>query len=212
MSNMIGYGKEYFDWQKEIGFIGGKLNKFKFETDVKENDVLMDFGCGGGYLLENFSNSKKIGFEVNKEAWGEIKKKGIEVFDNFDNILDNSIDCIISNHAMEHVPLPLNTFKNLYSKLKTGGKIIIVVPLEQPSESGFYYKEGDINQHLHTWCPMSFGNLAKLSGFKVISCNIFQHQWPPDFKTTWMKSDFHKRCMDYAKKNNNLQIRLLATK
>ena len=43
MSNMVGYGKEYFDWQKEIGFIGGKLNKFKFETDVKENDVLMDF-------------------------------------------------------------------------------------------------------------------------------------------------------------------------
>ena len=197
---MIGYGKEYFDWQKNIGIIGGKLNKFKFETEVKESDVLMDFGCGGGYLLENFNNKIKIGFEINKTAWDEILKKGIEVYDNFDDILDDSIDTIISNHAMEHVPLPLNTFKDLYSKLKPGGKIVIVIPLEQPTERQFYYKEGDINQHLHTWCPMTFGNLATLAGFKVLSCDVFQHQWTPDFKTTWMNPDFHERCREYAKK------------
>lgn len=209
---MIGYGKEYFDWQKNIGIIGGKVNKFKFETEVKESDVLMDFGCGGGYLLENFNNKIKIGFEINKTAWDEILKKGIEVYDNFDDILDDSIDTIISNHAMEHVPLPLNTFKDLYSKLKPGGKIVIVIPLEQPTERQFYYKEGDINQHLHTWCPMTFGNLATLAGFKVLSCDVFQHQWTPDFKTTWMNPDFHERCREYAKKNNNLQIKLVATK
>jgi len=212
MTNMMGYGKEYFDWQKNIGSIGGKLNKFKFEKEVKETDVLMDFGCGGGYLLDSFNNSKKIGFEINRTAWDEIRKKGIEVYDDFHDISDNSIDCIISNHAIEHVPLPLNTFKSLYAKLRPGGKMVIVVPLEQPSEAGFYYKEGDINQHLHTWCPMTFGNLATLSGFKVISCNVFQHQWPPDFKTTWMNSDFHDRCIKYAKKNKNLQIKLIATK
>lgn len=58
----MGYKKDYFDWQKEIEKIGGKLNMFKFENEVKETDVLLDFGCGGGYLLDNFKNSKKIGF------------------------------------------------------------------------------------------------------------------------------------------------------
>ena len=77
---------------------------------------------------------------------------------------------------------------------------MIVIPLEQPTERQFYYKEGDINQHLNTWCPMTFGNLATLAGFKVLSCDVFQHQWTPDFKTTWMNPDFHERCREYAKK------------
>ena len=121
---MLGYNEEYFNWQKNIGKIGGYLNKFKFESEINEKDILMDFGCGGGYLLDNFPNKEKIGFEINKSAWNEIKSKGIKVVDNFDEIDDNSVDCIISNHAMEHVPLPLNTLKNLYKKLKHNSKLI----------------------------------------------------------------------------------------
>ena len=67
---MAHYNKDYFDWQKEIGKVGGYLNKFKFETDV-----FMDFGCGGGYLLKQFDNKNKIGFEINKAAQEECKKK-----------------------------------------------------------------------------------------------------------------------------------------
>ena len=55
---MTHYDKKYFDWQKQVGVIGGYLNKFKFESQVKDTDVLMDFGCGGGYLLNNFNNAK----------------------------------------------------------------------------------------------------------------------------------------------------------
>ena len=209
---MKGYDTKYFDWQKEIGKVGGYLNKFKFEENVKETDILMDFGCGGGYLLDNFNNKRKIGFEINKAAWDEIKSKGIEVYDDFDCIEDNSIDCIISNHAMEHVPLPLTSLQMLYKKLKTGGKLVIVIPCEQPSEPGFYYKKNDINQHLHTWCPMTFGNLATKAGFEVISCDVFQHQWTPDWKQNWNKPNFHEKCRKFAIKNKNLQIKLFARK
>jgi len=209
---MTHYDKKYFDWQKQVGVIGGYLNKFKFESHVKDTDVLMDFGCGGGYLLNNFNNAKKIGFEINKSAWDECKKHGIDVYDKFEDIEDNSIDAIISNHAMEHVPLPLNTLNDLYKKLKIGGKIVIVIPCEQPSEGQFYYKAGDINQHLHTWCPMAFGNLVTLAGFKVIECKPFQHQWCPDFKQNWNKPNFHERCREHAIKNKNIQIKLIATK
>ena len=179
---MTHYDKKYFDWQSEAGKIGGFLNKFKFNNEVKNTDVLMDFGCGGGYLLKNFNNVQKIGFEINKSAWPICKANEVSVYDNFDDISDNSIDTIISNHAMEHVPLPLQSFQNLYKKLKPNGSIVIVIPCEQHSEQSFYYKPNDINQHLHTWCPMTFGNLATLAGFKVISCVPFQHQWCPDLK------------------------------
>ena len=52
---------------------------------------------------------------------------------------------------------------------------------------------------------MTFGNLVKLVGFKVISCLPFHHQWCPDFKENYNKPDFHKRCREYAKKNNNIR-------
>jgi SAM-dependent methyltransferase len=209
---MAHYNKDYFDWQKEVGKVGGYLNKFKFENDVNEKDVLMDFGCGGGYLLKQFDNKNKIGFEINKAAQEECKKNSIPVYDNFDDIKDNSIDTIISNHAMEHVPLPLNILKELYKKLINKGKLIIVIPCEQIHEDGFHYKPNNINQHLHTWCPMTFGNLVTLAGFKVNQCVVFQHQWCPDYKQNWNKSNFHDRCHAYAKQNHNYQIRLLATK
>ena len=54
---MTHYNHEYFNWQKNIGYVGGFLNKFKFENNVNKTDILMDFGCGGGYLLDNFEKN-----------------------------------------------------------------------------------------------------------------------------------------------------------
>jgi SAM-dependent methyltransferase len=206
------YDEQYFEWQKKIGKIGGFLNKFKFENEVKSQDVLMDFGCGGGYLLNSFDNVTKMGFEINKTAHAEILEKGISVYDKMEDIENNSIDTIISNHALEHVPLPLLTFQDLYKKIKIGGKLVIVIPCEQKNESGFNYSPNDRNQHLHTWCPMTFGNLATVAGFKVLECSTFQHQWCPDFQQKYNDANFHQRCRDFAKHNGNLQIKLIATK
>ena len=141
-----------------------------------------------------------------------VKKKKIIMYDKFEDIEDNSIDTIISNHAMEHVPLPLETLQNLYLKLKPGGLIIIVIPCEQPSESGFYYAPNNINQHLHTWCPMTFGNLAGLAGFKIVECKQFRHQWTPNYQEEYTNDNFHQKCIEYAKKTGNIQIKLIATK
>ena len=90
--------------------------------------------------------------------------------------------------------------------------MIIVIPCEQPNDPNFNFKENDINQHLYTWCPQTFGNLAKLANFKIISCGAFQHQWCPDYKQNWNKEDFHERCFKYAKDNGNYQVRLVCTK
>jgi SAM-dependent methyltransferase len=209
---MSHYNKQYFDWQKNIGQIGGYLNMFKFEKYINSNDKLLDFGCGGGYLLKNFNVKEKFGFEINVATHQQCKEFNINVTDKWDDLQDNYFDTIISNHAMEHVHEPLNILKNLYKKLKPNGKLVIVIPCEQPSETGFHYKENDINQHLYTWCPMTFGNLAKLAGFNIITCNTIQHQWCPDYQTTWGKTDFYERCVQHAKKNGNYQVRLIATK
>ena len=59
---------------------------------------------------------------------------------------------------------------------------------------------------------MTLGNLASLAGFKVIECKGFQHQWIPNYENEYKKPDFHNKCIEYAKKNGNIQIKLIASK
>ncbi len=50
------YEEHYFnDFKKEIGEFGGRANKFMFEKHVLPSDTVLDFGCGGGFLLSNLN-------------------------------------------------------------------------------------------------------------------------------------------------------------
>ena len=63
------YDKEYFDlYQKEIGEFGGMANLFKFKKYINDNDTVLDFGCGGGFVLKNLNCKEKIGIDLNSVA------------------------------------------------------------------------------------------------------------------------------------------------
>ena len=49
------YNKKYFEWQKDVGIFGAKANKIKFEELISKNLKVLDFGCGGGFLLMNLN-------------------------------------------------------------------------------------------------------------------------------------------------------------
>ena len=122
------YDKEYWDYQSKIGRIGGLLNLFKFEDYIEEGSTVLDFGCGGGYLLETINCANKVGFEVNDHAIERARSVGLTVTNDWDEIEDNSIDTIISNHALEHALEPLVALKNLHNKLSPTGAMVLVVP------------------------------------------------------------------------------------
>ena len=139
--------------------------------------VVLDFGCGGGFLLNNLVCKKKTGIEVNDIARNYcINKFGIECFMSLDEIENNSIDVIISNHCLEHCSNPDNILSGLFKKLKTGGKIIICVPLDSRK---LRYKKNDINFHLYSFSPMNLGNLLINNGFEVLLSKTLYHKWPP---------------------------------
>ena len=206
------YDENYWKFQAPIGKIGGILNKFKFEEHIKPENSVLDFGCGGGFLLNEINASQKFGFEINPNARNHAKSLGIQVFDDLNKIENNSIDIVISNHAFEHVPTPLDSLKHLNRIIRPGGLLIVVIPCEQPQELEFQYRENDINQHLYTWCPQTFGNLVKLSGFEIALCGTIQHKWTEDVQKCYLDENYHERCRDYAKKVGNYQVKCIGRK
>lgn len=206
------YGQEYFDWQKNIGSFGGIANLFKFADYIRPDFSVVDFGCGGGYLLRNIKCKQKMGIEVNAYARQEAKNSGIKAVESIGEVPDNHADIVISNHTLEHVENPVGVLRALKDKLKDNGKIVFVVPHQDIRER---YDPDDINKHLYTWNQLTLGNLFSVAGYKVLRVEAFQHQWPPGYLEIYSQygeEEFHRRCREYAVKNNNYQIRIIAAK
>lgn len=203
--NEMYYGEKYFEWQKAVGEFGGRANLFKFEKYIKENDNVLDFGCGGGYLLNNIKTcGKKIGVEINPIAREQAKDSGIICFKNIKEVEDNSIDVLISNHALEHVDDPILCINEFRRVVKNGGKIVIVVPHEISDE----LNPCDINKHLFTWSPQNLYNLLIEGKIDVVNCERMYHAWPLGYKEILEKygwEEFHKACELHAKKNGIYQ-------
>lgn len=208
---MSHYNQDYFSYQKPIGEFGGWANKTKFDKYIKETDTVVDFGCGGGYLLNNIVAARKIGVEVNVEAIKQANLFGVEVYTQVSGLkfIGTPVDVIISNHALEHVKDPLNQLIELKKILKVGGLIIFVVPSESVNVE---YKPGDVNQHLYTWSPMCLGNLFTQAGFTVLECKEYAHRWPPNYLELGRQGReiFDKACEQYAKVDNKMsQVRIV---
>ncbi len=169
------YDKKYFDWQSSIGEFGGWANQSKFIEHISPTSKVLDFGCGGGYLLRSINCAKKVGVEVNESAADTAKNNGLEVFRSTAEVPDDYVDVIISDNALEHTLQPVEELKSLYKKLRVGGRIIFVVPCDSITRD---YKPNDINHHLYSWSPMSLGNLFTEAGFSVIESRPYIHKWP----------------------------------
>ena len=70
---------------------------------VPKNSKVIDFGCGGGFLLKNLNCSKRIGIEPNKNAHEQIKLNDVEPYSSPQELLQMKgkefADVIISNNA-----------------------------------------------------------------------------------------------------------------
>jgi SAM-dependent methyltransferase len=172
------YDSEYFKWQSEIGRFGGWANLTKFSAFISPEMKVLDFGCGGGYLLSNLACREKLGIEINPAARAEATSLGVQAVAEVSEVEDNWADMIISNHALEHCPLPLRELEALLPKLAPGGLAVFVVPCEAIRHK---YRPEDRNHHLYTWSPMSAENLFTEAGFEVIECRAYKHVWPPRF-------------------------------
>lgn len=170
------YGTEYFHWQSEIGRFGGWANLSKFAPFVHHNMRVLDFGCGGGYLLYRLNCREKLGIEINPVARAAAEHNSISAVSSTAEVPDDWADLIISNHALEHCEYPLGELRELIRKVAPGGSIVFFVPSESIRHR---FKKADPNHHLYSWSPMSAANLFAEAGFRVHESKAYLHVWPP---------------------------------
>jgi SAM-dependent methyltransferase len=176
------YDEAYFRSQSSAGVVGARLGRETFEEFVRHADTVIDFGCGGGYLLNELKPRRRIGIEINPHARAHARETGIDVYGSTDQLpADLVADAIISNHALEHVEEPLRELRKLAARLKVGGILVLVVPCDAPP---LPFKENDPDFHLYSWNANNIGNLARCAGFSVREAAELRTRWPP--KWAWI--------------------------
>ena len=174
-------GAAYFRWQKSAGEKGALYNRKFFAPFVRPPDRVLDFGCGGGYMLRALPGRSKTGIEINPAAQAEARALGIEVASRFAELRGREFDVAISSHALEHVANPYGALVSLRRVLRGGGGLVLLLPLddwrgERVKGSG---KGPDMNGHLYAWTPRLLGNLLAASGFEPAFIRVVNQVWPP---------------------------------
>lgn len=173
-------GETYYGWQSGSGALGGRIETHKFQPQIRPEFTVLDFGCGGGFVLAALECARKIGVEVNPEAVQHAASLGLELHRELSDVPDGIVDIVISNHALEHVPYPIEALKELRQKLKPGGKAIICLPIDDWRNQK-KVNPNDRNHHLHTWTPQLFANMLSEAGFQSEEIRVLTHYWPPRF-------------------------------
>jgi SAM-dependent methyltransferase len=207
------YDEDYFDWQRREAPFWAQANLWMYEDYVQPGDVVVDFGCGGGFLLEALPGRVKIGIDVNPAAQDVLREKGLAAAGDLSAVADGHADVIVSCHALEHTVDPFDKLKLVKEKLRRGGLAVFVVPCERYDTA---YVPDNIDQHLYTWAPINIGNLFCAAGFSVLSCERLAHRLPPmaaRLQQALGWTLFHALCRAYARLRPKLtQVRVVARK
>ena len=140
-----------------------KIALSKFFSGVDKNSKILDYGCGLGQNIYYLPNAS--GYDISEFGVEFCKRKGINATNHLNEIPDCSFDMVLSAHVLEHHPHPKTMLEEIHSKLKKGGRFILVIPFERHGKASF---ELDLNQHLYTWNFQNINNLLLITGFKIV--------------------------------------------
>jgi len=117
-----------------------RLKKIIKVSKLSKGDIVLDLGCGEGFLISILPDLKKIvGVDISNIALERAKKilknrKNIELkWDDAQNLnlANESFDKVICSETLEHLPEPRKAIKEIHRILKKNGLAIISVPDER---------------------------------------------------------------------------------
>ncbi len=141
----------------------------KYAVDGK----ILDIGAGVGDVVGVLKKSgyDAIGYEPSKKARLFAARKGIELLDQTDSILPNSIKVISMYHVLEHVPDYKKQIDLIYNWLQEDGYLILALPNYNSFDAKWfksYWAGYDVPRHLFHFNKLAVGNVFQ-NKFKLIS-------------------------------------------
>lgn len=144
---------------------------------------VLDIGCGDGRLLEILRRFgpkawRLAGVEIGEAAAERAAAKGFEVRSgDFETLpvqgWEESFDCALMHHVIEHTRRPRETLRKVASLLKRGG----VFSVETPETRGWdfrlfrshYWGGYHIPRHFYLFDQQTLTRLLREEGFEIVS-------------------------------------------
>lgn len=172
-------GEAYFSEKRPMGDRIASWNLPLWLKYIRPEDVVLDFGCGGGYLLNLLPSREKLGIDINPAAREQAQALGVNVYPSLDALSAQKFTRILSSHALEHVPHPLVLLRDFQRYLQPDGLLLLLLPLDDwRNKSNRTYRKTDTDHHLYTWTPQILGNLLNEAGYEIRKLDIIVDALP----------------------------------
>jgi ubiquinone/menaquinone biosynthesis C-methylase UbiE len=176
-----------------IKYVEYKRIKYAVELAGKNNGVILDVGCGSGYILERLSADHKYGIDLSLNNITKAKKNLAGKKNIFleradaQNLPfnDSFFDCVVSSEVIEHVPNPEKVLAEIFRVLKADGRMVITVPNDHIVNAcknifrrlgltkllNLRYGGAEV-YHLHIFTGRQFLGLLKKHNFRVLKKKV----------------------------------------
>lgn len=148
--------------------------------DVKKGSVILDLGCGTGYLSSILAervgqDGRVIGVDPNTNRL-ELAKNKYSKINNLqftsgsnETFPSGPYDIIFSAHVMHWIKDKESTFKMIYDNLKPEGKFVLMCAVGSKINPVWKLLNPHISESLYLWKYEHYEQLALQCGFEIES-------------------------------------------
>ncbi|HUJ79955.1 MAG TPA: class I SAM-dependent methyltransferase [Nitrospiria bacterium] len=143
-------------------------NAFLKREIVRHGDgarTALDFGAGNGLFPSALRETgvKVICVEPDPDLAGRLKAMGFETHTRIDDVAPASLEYVYSLNVLEHINDDLGALRELYFRLKPGGRLFLYVPAFPVLFSSMDRKVG----HVRRYTKAPAVRLVRAAGFEV---------------------------------------------
>ena len=138
---------------------------------IKNNDHVLDLGCGTGFLGDEILKEKNIKFfasDISCEMLNQVSDNQIKVNCDFDNLSfqNDTFDVVVSSFSLQWSLNLLQTFEEAHRVLKNSTSFIFAIPLQGSLQQ---LKNLGVKSINNFYDANSINNLLKLAKFSKIT-------------------------------------------